>query len=616
MPSAQDTIFNEAMSAVQAGDRARARDLLTRLLKTGQDNPEYWVWMSAVVDTTKERAYCLNQALKLDPQNKAARRGLTIMGQMTPDESLILPARLQKRNWQAKLMPADNELASGMAPALQMGLMGGGLVVVVGLVLFFVFGNFFKPPQQRATQSAARRWPTETPLSTQMVVAAARTQAAVTTGEPTPLWLMLDATYTPTPLYVNTPHPASVSEAFKYGLRGYTRGEWASVENFMKQVLTVEPNAVDARYFMADAYRMQGKLTQALNAFNDIIKAYPNFAPSYLGRARTRLAADKNAVAAARADLETALKKDPNMGEVYLELIALLIAEKNDKEAKPLLVQAARVLPDSPMIFLYRAEINMRAGEYELALADAQRANQLDMTLLPAYLFMGEALHMTGDLDGSRQALDIYTSYVKDDPRAWLWIGMAHESAGETEKAHQAFDEALRLNSRLFEALLHRAQILLVEKDGDGALDDFQAAIRLDSQSFEASIGVGKALMLLEYEGDAYVQFERSQVLAKQDQQKAELMYWRALSLEALDENVAALREWNKLLALPADSLSEEWTVYASQRVQALASATPTAKPSTATPTVRPSETRVPTRTPIPSGTPKLSGTPKPTRTQ
>lgn len=258
----------------------------------------------------------------------------------------------------------------------------------------------------------------------------------------------------------------------------------------------------------------------------------------------------------------------------------------------------------------------MRAGEYELALADAQRANQLDMTLLPAYLFMGEALHKTGDLDGSRQAMELYTSYVKDDPRAWLWVGLAHESAGETEKAHQAFDEALRLNSRLFEVLLHRAQILLVEKDGDGALDAFQAAMRLDSQSFEASMGVGKALILLVYEGDAYVQFERSQVLAKQGQQKAELMYWRALSLEALDENVAALHEWNKLLALPADSLSEEWAVYASQRVQTLASATPSAKPPTATLTVRPSETRVPTRTPISSGTPKLSGTPKPTRTQ
>jgi predicted Zn-dependent protease len=75
MPAAQDTIFNEAQSAMQAGDRGRARDLLTRLLKTTQDNPDYWVWMSAVVDTSKERIFCLNQALKLDPNTSMPGAG-------------------------------------------------------------------------------------------------------------------------------------------------------------------------------------------------------------------------------------------------------------------------------------------------------------------------------------------------------------------------------------------------------------------------------------------------------------------------------------------------------------------------------------------------------------
>jgi tetratricopeptide (TPR) repeat protein len=57
----------------------------------------------------------------------------------------------------------------------------------------------------------------------------------------------------------------------------------------MKQVLTSEPGAVDARYYMADALRLQGQYPQALKAFNDIISSDPGFAPAYLGRARTRL---------------------------------------------------------------------------------------------------------------------------------------------------------------------------------------------------------------------------------------------------------------------------------------------------------------------------------------
>lgn len=612
-------MYNEALSAIQAGERSRARDLLTRLLKTTQDNPEYWVWMSAVVETSKERVFCLNQAIKLDPQHKDARRGLVLMGQMPTDESLVLPARLQKRNWQGKLMPAEDEPPAGMAPALQMGLMGGGLVLVVGLLLFFAFGNLFGTRQAVVTESSARRWPTETPVpSRTAVLAAAATNSSGETAVPVSLMLQLDSTYTPTPLYVNTPHPASVAEAYKYGLRSYTRGDWAGVENFMKQVLTSEPGAVDARYYMADAYRLQGKNSQAIKAFNDIIKTYPNFAPAYLGRARTRLAADEGAVQAAQADLETALLKDPNMGEAYLELCSLLIDAKDYEAAGPLLEQAALVLPGSSQIFVYRAQVNMLAGEYEQALADAEHALALDQTLLPAYLMKGEALVKTGDLQGSLEALSIYTTYVKDDDQAWLWVGLAHDQNGDTKQALQAFTQALRLNNRLFEALLHRARIYLDQEDGDSALEDYRAALRLDSESFEASMGIGKALMLLEYEGDAYMQFERSQALAEEDAQLAELSYWRALSLEELGELEVAAREWRKLLAMPKGSLEAELLAYASERVQALATATATLKPATATRTVMPSDTRVPSRTPQQSATPKPTSTktPRPTSTR
>ena len=57
-----DAVFQEAVEALQAGNKNRARELLTGLLKTDQNNATYWVWMSATVDTAKERIYCLQTA--------------------------------------------------------------------------------------------------------------------------------------------------------------------------------------------------------------------------------------------------------------------------------------------------------------------------------------------------------------------------------------------------------------------------------------------------------------------------------------------------------------------------------------------------------------------------
>ncbi|HAY85776.1 MAG TPA: hypothetical protein DCY42_12900, partial [Chloroflexi bacterium] len=72
---ADETMFQEAVEALGQGDKGRARDLLTRLLESDQNNPQYWIWMSAVVDSAKERIYCLQTALNLDPENTTAKRG-------------------------------------------------------------------------------------------------------------------------------------------------------------------------------------------------------------------------------------------------------------------------------------------------------------------------------------------------------------------------------------------------------------------------------------------------------------------------------------------------------------------------------------------------------------
>src|SRR5512135_723754 len=88
LQSGENTILHEAVEALRLGDRARARDLLTRMLKADQNNATYWLWLSSAVETQKERIYCLQSALRLDPQNAAAKRGLVLFGALPPDDSV------------------------------------------------------------------------------------------------------------------------------------------------------------------------------------------------------------------------------------------------------------------------------------------------------------------------------------------------------------------------------------------------------------------------------------------------------------------------------------------------------------------------------------------------
>jgi hypothetical protein len=63
-----DRMFQETKEAIDRGERARARDLLTRLIKESPERADYWLWMSAVVESVQERIYCLKEVLKLDPR--------------------------------------------------------------------------------------------------------------------------------------------------------------------------------------------------------------------------------------------------------------------------------------------------------------------------------------------------------------------------------------------------------------------------------------------------------------------------------------------------------------------------------------------------------------------
>ena len=41
-------MLTEAIAAVRVGERARAREILSKLLRADSQNAEYWVWMSSV----------------------------------------------------------------------------------------------------------------------------------------------------------------------------------------------------------------------------------------------------------------------------------------------------------------------------------------------------------------------------------------------------------------------------------------------------------------------------------------------------------------------------------------------------------------------------------------
>jgi len=594
---AEEPMLQEAIEALRVKDRARARDLLTRLLKVDQNNATYWVWMSAAVDSRKECLYCLQTAFKLDPENAAAKRGLILLGALPPDDS-IRPFPLDHpRLWKEKRAAQEKEKLrkrGGANPFIRLAVAVGGAVILVGLALSAV--PLLRDGATRLPRTPTHR-PTAIPTLTPSLTPLFRAPT-LTFSAQTPLWMLLPATYTPTPLYVVTEHPVTSSDAYRAAIRYFEQGDYQNTINLMQQVLVIEPDAADAYYYIGESYHLLGEDAKALDAYNAAVQINASFAPGYYGQALALEAL--NFEPDVTGYLDQAIQLDPQFAAAYLERGRQRIEHGDPQAALEDLEQADSLSPDSPLVYLYLAQAQMALGRYDEALASAKKANERDLTLLPAYLVLGQAYSATGQLEQSVSALQIYALYQPDDPSAWVILGSAYNAAEDYRDAISALDKAIGMDKRLAEAYYQHGMANLGLEALDAAGQDFKSAVAYDPFDFDSHLGLARVYLLQGHAGDAYMQIERNvRPLVKNDLSlQAQADYWEAISLEELGETKAAEHYWYNLLALPSDFVLPKEVVPADWREQARQHLEITLSP-----------TVTPTLTPTPSSTPKRTAT-------
>ncbi len=600
-----DGMFQDAVDALRRGDRARAKELLTLLLKNDQNNATYWVWMSASVDNTKERIYCLQAALKLDPENGTAKRGLILLGALAPDET-IQPFQMNRpRAWEEKLLLANEKPKEKGFKAIAKSPIARLMTVVligVGLCSVVVFG--FILPRRTNVQPTTTNTPGPSPTFTATpTLFGATAIASPTYFGPTPLWMLLPETYTPTALYVNTQRAPESIDQYRSAKIAYEKGDWDLYIQNMELILRAEPQSADVYYYIGEAYRFKGNATKALAAYNDALEVNPEFGAAYLGLARGRLMQDPNTNV--EILFNEAIDRDPNFGDIYLERARYFINRNDPEAALEDLEKADQLMPESPAVYLVYAKAYLALEDTENALAAAEKAYSLDITTLEIYPLLGELYVETEQYQSAIDALELYLVYEEEDAFAFAELGLAYYKIGDEEAALRNFDEAFSLNpGGLRRFYIYRGLINLENNNVDDAVSDLERAYDYDEGSFDVNLGLVRAYYLQEKFGNAFLKVEALKSLAETDEQTALVLYWRALIQEKREVPVDAIKTWRELLKMDADVMTAEMRAEAEQHLISIVTPTNTPKAGTGTPTPRTTATKTPTRTPSKTPTP------------
>lgn len=201
----------------------------------------------------------------------------------------------------------------------------------------------------------------------------------------------------------------------------------------------------------------------------------------YFQRALMRI--QQEDYAAADEDFQEAIRKDRTHVGAHLERCALLARTAGPEAAEEAFNQAVAALPEDPVVANNRGMFYQSQGRLEDALAEFERALQIDGGFTAAQANRGNALMEAGRIDEAIEAFDEALQISENQAVVWGLRGTALLRQGELEAAIADYRHSLELQPANPATHADLGFALFFAGEFDEANDEFQEAQRLNPQT-------------------------------------------------------------------------------------------------------------------------------------
>jgi predicted O-linked N-acetylglucosamine transferase (SPINDLY family) len=325
----------------------------------------------------------------------------------------------------------------------------------------------------------------------------------------------------------------AVQQFLHAALAQYRAGNSLAAEKLCRQVLSLEPNNVDALNLLGGCLFQIGNLNEAIEVYQRIAALKPDLPEVHnnLGGCLQRSGRLVDAIAA----FKTAIKLKPDFPVAISNLVAAYLEWGNALSAK---------------------------GQTAEALEAFQQAVALKPDFIEALDKIGQCLQLLENLDGAIAAFQTIIRLKPDTFEAFNNLGIALQGRAQLDEAIACFRQAVRLKPDLAEAHNNLGNALRAKGQVDGAIVALREAVRLKPAFADAHSNLGVALTELGQLHEAIAAYRRA-IELKSDFAQAHWNYALLLLMLGVFEEGWKEFEWGlrvRRLRLGRDLPQPRWT--------------------------------------------------------
>ena len=296
------------------------------------------------------------------------------------------------------------------------------------------------------------------------------------------------------------------------------KGDGAAASKDVASIVAANPKSEMAHYLMARGHALQGRIPEAQASYREALRLNPQFEQARAELAQISGQKPDEKVQQAQIDkLREATQKDPKNPALREELGRMLLAAGKTAEAQTELRQVLTLAPARTTANFLLALALLKDKNVDEAAQHLQAVLRTNPSHIESNLLMAQY----SDGKGRREeAVKYYEAAVRTNPTnpdPKFRLGQLYSVTGRHVEALKVAEELEKGHPTHPGPPTLKGMVLIAQKKPEAAIQAFQSALKIQPKQFEAYRGLGQAYDMMGQADQAVASYQRALALHNDD---------------------------------------------------------------------------------------------------